>query len=148
MKDQTWHAFKVRYTGHGHWSAYFDGAHSPLYTTPDLGFSEGHPFLRVLRTNCDNGGTAEMKNLMHLRTATSAGPWSSNTCRLDTDPGKHLEIVSNSHIKVPGGQKAKDARGPRTAEPSGDPGRLRASPRLTHSWPSGRRAGWSSASAA
>jgi hypothetical protein len=111
MKDQTWHAFKVRFTGHGHWSAYFDGASRPLYTTPNLGFSQGHPFLRVLRTNCDNGGTAEMKNLVHLRTATSAGPWRSNTCRLDTDPGKHLEIVSNSHIKVPGGQKANGCAG-------------------------------------
>jgi hypothetical protein len=52
-----------------------------------------------------------MNNLMHLRTATSAGPWSSNTCRLDTDPGKHLEIISNGHIKVPGGQKAKGCAG-------------------------------------
>jgi hypothetical protein len=111
LRDQTWHAFKVRYSGHGHWSAYLDGARSPLYTTPDLGFSEGHPFLRVLRTNCANGGTAELKNLTHLRTATSVRPWSSNTCRLDTDPGKHLEIVSNTHVKVPGGQKANGCAG-------------------------------------
>src|SRR5215472_11062283 len=115
MKDQTWHAFKVRYTGHGHWSAYFDGAHSPLYTTPDLGFSEGHPFLRVLRTNCDNGGTAEMKNLMHLRTATSAGPWSSNTCRLDTRPrqasGDRLEQSHQGSRRAEGKRmRGDDAR--------------------------------------
>jgi hypothetical protein len=34
-----------------------------------------------------------------------------NTCRGDTDPGKHLEIVSAHQAKVPGGQSAGGCAG-------------------------------------
>ena len=114
LKDNTWHGFKISYAGHGVWKEYLDGSNRALYSTPNLGFSGGHPFLRALRTNCDSGGNAHFENLKHFNTASSERLWSKNTCRLDTDPGKHLKIISAHEDEVPSGQNANGCAGTTT----------------------------------
>ncbi len=111
LANNTWHNFKLLYNGGGVWSAHLDGAATALYKTPNLGFGAGHPFLRALRTNCDAGGTANLRNLRHFPTRSTSRLWSANTCRGDTDPGKHLRIVSVSHVEVPNGQSAGGCAG-------------------------------------
>ena len=111
LANNTWHNFKLLYNGGGVWSAHLDGAATALYKTPNLGFGAGHPFLRVLRTNCDGGGTANLRSLRHFPTRSTSGLWGANTCRGDTDPGKHLRIVSVSHVEVPNGQSAGGCAG-------------------------------------
>jgi hypothetical protein len=85
------------------------------YTTRDLGFSRGRPFAQAFRTDCDDAGTAHLSVLgRYPRGSTSSSPsldWSTLKCRSDSDPNKHLDIVSVREFYVRDGQSSVGCAG-------------------------------------
>jgi hypothetical protein len=105
-----WVPFTISDTdGNEVWKANSQGQN--IFTTRDLGFSSGRPYVAAYRTDCDSGGLAQFRDAKFY---TASGSWhlvNNIGCWLDTDPGHHWNIQSDDDATFPDGQSAGGCAG-------------------------------------